>query len=138
MDPLTKTYISFGLVVLAIFEFWAAMQIFGRAGKPGPHARLVLRLHRIAGYIFLVYFAWISWACLDLMERLAEAGKGIDARGTIHGALAILLFLILILKLSFVRIYKKYRPYAPLLGIILAIGTLALWGIAGMMFFFLV
>jgi hypothetical protein len=138
MDPLTKTYISFGLVVLALFEFWAAMQVFGRAGKPGPHTRSFLRLHRIVGYVFLVYFAWISWVCLDLMERLADAGKGLDARGTIHGALAIILFLVLLLKLSFARIYKKYRPYAPLLGIILAIGTLALWGIAGMMFLFLV
>ncbi|MFC1863351.1 hypothetical protein ACFL1Z_05290 [Thermodesulfobacteriota bacterium] len=132
MDPLTKTYVSFGLVILALFEFWAAMQVFGGAGKPGPHTRLFLRLHRIVGYIFLIYFAWISWVCLDLMQRLA------DARGTIHGALAILLFLVLLLKLSFARIYKKYRPYAPLLGIILAIGTLALWGIAGMMFLFLV
>jgi hypothetical protein len=138
MDPLTKTYISSGLVLFALFEFWAAMTVFGTAGKPGPNARLWIRLHRIAGYVFLIYFAWISWVCLDLMERLANAGRNLDARGAIHGSLAIMLFLVLLLKISFIRMYKKYRAYVPLLGIVVAIGTLALWGIAGLMFLFIV
>ena len=138
MDPLTKTYISSGLVFFALFEFWIAMTVFGTSGKPGPHARLWIRLHRIAGYIFLFYFIWISWVCLDLMERLADAGRNLDARGTIHGSLAIMLFLILLLKISFIRMYSKYRTYAPLLGIVVAIGTLTLWGIAGLMFLFIV
>ena len=63
MDPVTKTYVALGLVFLALFEFWAAMGIFGKKGKPSPRARLILRLHRIGGYIFLVYFIWISWIC---------------------------------------------------------------------------
>ncbi len=138
MDPLTKTYVSLGLVFLALFEFWAAMRIFGTTGKPGPHARLIIRLHRIVGYIFLVYFVWISWVCLDLMQRLADAGKALDARGAIHGSLATILLTVLFLKLSFIRFYRKYRPYVPLLGLILATGTLALWVIAGLMFLFLV
>ena len=138
MDPLTKTYVSSGLVVFATFEFWAAMSVFGTTGKPGAHARLFIRLHRIAGYVFLVYFAWISWVCLDLMERLADAGRGLDSRGAIHGSLAITLFLLLLLKISFARLYRKYRPYVPLLGIIVAVGTLVLWGIAGLMFLFIV
>lgn len=138
MDPLTKTYISSGLVVFAIFLFWTAMSVFGTTGKPGPHARLMVGLHRIAGYIFLFYFVWISWVCLDLMERLADAGRNLDSRGTIHGSLAIILFIVLLLKISFIRMYKKYKPYAPLLGIIVATGTIALWGIAGLMFLFIV
>jgi hypothetical protein len=138
MDPLTKTYVSLGLVVLALFEFWAAMSVFGKKDKPGPHARTILRLHRIGGYVFLVYFIWISWICLDLMGRLAEAGRGIDARGTVHGTLALMLLMILLLKLSFVRVYQKFRSHAPLMGIILSAGTLTLWGIAGLVFLFLV
>ena len=72
------------------------------------------------------------------MDRLGAAGKGPDARAAIHGSLAIALFLLLLLKLSFVRLYRKFRPYAPLLGIILAVGTLTLWGIAGLMFLILI
>lgn len=138
MDPITKTYVSLGLVVLAFFEFWTAMKVFGTTGKAGPHARMILRLHRIGGYVFLVYFIWISWVCLDLMGRLAEAGKSVDARGAVHGTLALALLMMLLLKLSFIRFYRKYRPYVPLVGLILVPGTLTLWGIAGLAFLFLV
>ena len=138
MDPITKTYVSSGLVVFAVFEFWAAMSVFGTTGKPGPNARLFIRLHRIFGYVFLFYFIWISWVCLDLMERLADAGRNLDARATIHGSLATILFFILLLKISFIRMYKKYRTYVPLLGMIVAAGTVALWVIAGLWFLFIV
>jgi hypothetical protein len=138
MDPITKTYVSSGLVAFALFEFWAAMGVFGTTGKPGPNARLFLRLHRILGYIFLIYFVWISWVCLDLMERLADAGRELDSRAAIHASLAIIIFMALLLKISFIRSYKKYRPYVPLLGIIVAAGTIALWCIAGLMFLFIV
>jgi hypothetical protein len=134
MDPLTKTYFALGLVFLALFEFWAAMRVFGKKGNPSRHARLILRLHRIGGYLFLVYFIWVSWVCVDLMARLAQAGKALDVRGFFHGFFAMALFGILLLKLSFIRLYRNYRPYVPLLGIIVSIGTLVLWGIAGWMY----
>ncbi len=137
MDPLTKSYVSLGLVVLALFEFWAAMKIFGRKGPAGKSVRLVLRLHRIAGYVFLFYFVWISWICVDLMDRLAAAGGKLDSRAVIHATLAMSLFGILLLKLSFIRLYRNYRPYVPLLGILLVVGTLVLWGLAGWMFLIL-
>jgi len=137
MDPLTKTYVSFGLVVLAGFEFWAAMGVFGKKGPPGKSARLILRLHRIGGYLFLAYFVWISFVCLDLMNRLAEAGKTPDARAMIHATLALVLLVVLLLKISFVRIYQKYRPYVPLMGLVMTGGTLVLWLLAGYMFLWL-
>jgi hypothetical protein len=137
MDPLTKTYVSVGLVVLALFEFWAAMKIFGNKGGAGKSARLVMRLHRVAGYVFLFYFVWISWICVDLMDRLTQAGGTLDSRAVIHATLAMILFGVLLLKLSFIRLYRNYRPYVPLLGIVLVVGTLVLWGLAGWMFLIL-
>jgi hypothetical protein len=58
----------------------------------------------------------------------------LDLRGVFHGFLAITLFGILLLKVGFVRLYCTYRPYVPLLGFVLVIGTLVLWSIAGLMF----
>ena len=137
MDPLTKTYISLGLVFLALFEFWTAMQVFGK-GKPDSRSRLLLRLHRVGGYVFLVYFAWISWVCVNMMGRLTAAGGyHLDVRGFYHGFLAITLFVLLVLKISFVRIYGKFRVHARVIGIILAVGTVVLWLIAGWMFLIL-
>ena len=138
MTPVAKTYVAFGLVILALFEFFTAMRVFGRTG-PKTRARLSMRLHRGFGYVFVVYFAWISWVCFDMMERLSTAGGySLDARGVWHGALAFTLFGILLLKISFARSFGKYRPYAPLLGMILVVGTFVLWGVAGWMFLWLV
>ncbi len=133
IEPLTKTYISFGLVILALFEFWAAMQIFGKS-PPSASAALIMRLHRIFGYVFLVYFIWISGVCVDMMGRLSQEGKHLDFRGFFHGFLALSLLTLLVLKLSFIRIYQNFRSYAQSLGMILAAGTIVLWGIAGWMF----
>ncbi|MDD3619989.1 MAG: DUF6529 family protein [Desulfobulbaceae bacterium] len=138
ITPTTKTYLAFVLVVLSLFEFLTAMKLFG---SKGPHAgaMTIMRLHRVMGYVFGVYFAFISWICLDLMARLATAGNyQLDARGALHGLLAFTLFGTLLLKISFIRVYRNYRPYVPLLGIIVAVGTVVLWCFAGWMFLFLV
>ncbi len=136
MNPLTKTYVSIGLMLIAMFEFWSAMEVFGKK-PPSPKSKVFLRLHRIFGYFFLVYWVWISWVCFNLMSRLAEAGEPLNNRGLLHGALAIALFMILIFKIFFVRSYRQYRPAVPAMGIILVGGTFVVWGIAGLMFIIL-
>lgn len=138
MTPTTKTYLSFGLVLIALFEYATAMGMFGRKG-PKPHVKLTMKLHRALGYVFFFYFAWITWICLDMMERLTTAGGyHLDARGAGHGALAIALMVIWGIKVSFVRFYPEFRPHVKLLGILLSAGTVVLWGVAGWMFLWLV
>jgi len=137
MTPVTKTYLSFGLVVLAVVEFTTAMRLFGRKG-PKAYAKETMRAHRILGYLFFAYFAWISWVCLDMMARLGAVGYVMDARAALHGALALALLAIWALKVSFVRFYPEFRPYVRLLGLVLSLGTLVLWGVAGWMFLWLV
>ena len=134
MNPITKTYLSLVLVFLASCEFGSAMRIFGDKRSPSRHARLLMRLHRIGGYLFLVFFAYISWVCVEMMDRLAETGKQFDARAFIHGFFAMCLFAVLLLKISFIRLYRNYQPYVPALGIALSLGTLVLWGFAGWLF----
>lgn len=135
MHALTKTYISFGLVILALFEFWTAMSVFGDKKERAKNPKLLLNIHRITGYLFAAYFIWISWVCVDLMEKLYAAGNyALDARNLSHAALAIALVIILGLKVAFIRRYRNYRPYVPLLGVILVSGTLLLWAISGWMY----
>jgi hypothetical protein len=91
-------------------------------------------MHRIGGYVFLVYFIWISWVCIDMMDRLAKIGTPLDARAVLHTVLAMSLFVLLLMKISFVRFYRKYQPNVPILGMVLSGGTLVLWGVAGWIF----
>jgi len=135
LHALTKTWISFGLVALALFEFWTAMSVFGDKNERASNPKLLLNLHRAAGYVFGVFFIWISWLCVDLMQKLYAAGNyALDTRNFWHGTLAITIIIILALKIVFIRRYRNFRPYVPLLGIILVAGTVLLWGISGWMY----
>ena len=68
---------------------------------------------------------------------MTDAGVTLDSRAVIHATLAMTLFGILLLKISFIRMYRNYRPYVPMLGICVVVGTLVLWGLAGWMFLIL-
>jgi hypothetical protein len=135
----TKTYVTLGLVVLALFEFFTAMYCFGLKGAK-KHLRWMLRLHRIGGYVFLVYWIWPMWVGLGLLGRLSEKSaefpEGLDwtfdGPRFFHAFLGVVVFLLLLLKIGFVRLYPNYRQQARPLGIVIAVTSVTVWIIAGL------
>lgn len=139
MNPFTKTWLSLGLVLLALFEFWSAMQVFG-VKRSGPYkaTRSVMFLHRAFGYLFLVGWLLLMFVGLDMYEHHHQAGNyTLNARTFSHVFLAMLVLVLLLLKISFVRLYQKLRRYAAVLGIAATVLTLVLWGIVGLLFIFM-
>jgi len=129
---LTKTYVTLGLVALTLFEFVTAMHLFGRKGAK-KHTKLILTLHRVGGYVFLVYWLWPMLVGLDLLSRLSQYGNGwrFDGPRFYHAFLGVTVFILLLLKIVFVRFYQNFRPQARLLGILISAGALVTWLIAG-------
>ena len=114
----SKTYITLGLVLLALFQFWSAMYVFGRKGsKPG--AKWVLRLHLIGGYAFVIYWLWPIWIGLGLLERHSQMGTGwsMNSRVFHHAMFGVVVLLLLLLKISFVRVWVNFRRHATILTI---------------------
>lgn len=132
VSVLTKTYVTSGLAVLALFEFITAMYLFGHKG-PKAHARLVLNIHRIAGYVFLVYWLWPIAVGTDLLARLSRYSDGwrFDGPRFFHAMLGITVLIMLLLKIVFVRFYQNFRTWARLLGILISTGAILTWLIAG-------
>lgn len=128
----TKTYVTVGLVFLALFEFCTAMYLFGRKGRKAG-AKWVLRLHRWGGYAFLLYWLWPMIVGLDLLGRLSryDTGWTFDGPRFYHAFLGVVVFLLLLLKISFVRLYPQYRQQARPLGILITLGAITTWIIAG-------
>jgi hypothetical protein len=138
VSVLTKTYVTIGLVVLALFEFITAMYVYGRKGDKA-HPKLVLMLHRIGGYIFLVYWIWPMVVGADLLGRLSryEDGWQFDGPRFYHAFLGVAVFVMLLLKITFVRFYTNFRQSARLLGILISIGAVITWIIAGAFWLFM-
>jgi len=132
VSVLTKTYVTFGLVILALFEFITAMYVFGRKGDKA-HAKLLLNLHRIGGYVFAVYWLWPMLVGADLLGRLSryEDGWQFDGPRFYHAFLGVTVFAMLVLKIVFVRFYTNFRTWARTLGILIAAGAVITWLIAG-------
>jgi hypothetical protein len=132
VSVLTKTYVTLGLVVLTLFEFITAMYVFGRKGDKS-HAKLVLSLHRICGYVFAVYWLWPIIVGADLLGRLSryEDGWQFDGPRFYHAFLGVTVFTMLVLKIVFVRFYTNFRPWARPLGILISAGAVITWLIAG-------
>jgi len=131
VSVLTKTYVTFGLVVLALFEFVTAMYVFGRKGDKS-YAKLVLTVHRVGGYIFGVYWLWPMLVGADLLARLSlQEGWRFDGPRFFHAFLGVTVFVLLVLKIVFVRFYSNFRPLARPLGILISAVAVIIWLISG-------
>jgi len=132
VSVLTKTYVTLGLVVLALFEFITAMYVFGKKGAK-PHTKTMMSMHRIGGYVFLIFWLWPILVGLDLLGRLSRYSDGwqFDGPRFYHAFLGVTVLVLLILKIAFVRFYPNFRPSARWLGIIISVAAIITWLIAG-------
>jgi hypothetical protein len=133
VSVLTKTYVTLGLVALALFEFITAMYVFGKKGNK-PHSGIMLTLHRVGGYVFLVYWLWPMVVGANLLGRLSRYTDDwqFDGPRFYHAFLGITVFIVLLLKIVFVRFYPNFKTSARLLGIMISTGAIITWLIAGL------
>lgn len=79
-----------------------------------------------------MWFLWLVWIGVGLLQRMSQGGiREFTGRLFYHALLAVVVFLVLLLKIAFVRIYTNYRQQARLLGFLITIGTLTILLIAG-------
>ena len=132
VSVLTKTHVTFLLVLLALFEFITAMYVFGRKGAK-KHTKLMMTLHRWGGYLFLVCWLWPIIVGADLLGRLSRYSDDwqFDGPRFYHAFLGVTVLVMLLLKIAFVRFYPNFRQSARLLGILISAGAVITWLIAG-------
>ncbi|MHC4521512.1 MAG: hypothetical protein ACYTAS_23205 [Planctomycetota bacterium] len=132
VSVLTKTHVTFLLVLLALFEFVTAMYVYGRKGSK-PYGKLMMRLHRWGGYLFLIFWLWPIIVGADLLGRLSRYSDGwqFDGPRFYHAFLGVTVLVMLLLKIAFIRFYPNFRHSARLLGILISSGAIVTWLIAG-------
>lgn len=139
VSVLTKTYVTLGLVGLAVFEFWTAMYVFGDKG-PKRFGIWAMRLHRVGGYLFLAYWIWPMVVGLTLLGQLSEQNaqfpEGLkwqfDGPRFYHAMLGVGVFLLLLLKIGFVRVWPVFRAEAKWMGLVMAATAVVIWIISGL------
>ena len=133
MGVIAKTWLSLVMILLGMLEFWLAMKVFGKK-PPSPKAKTLLKLHRILGYVFLAYLMAIMIIGFVLFDIFSQLGMEFSSRVIIHIALAMIVFILLVLKIIFIRAYRQYRPIVPALGVMVVGGSVFVWMIAGLLY----
>ncbi|MDH5715853.1 MAG: cytochrome c, partial [Candidatus Aminicenantes bacterium] len=93
------------------------LALMGRAERK-ISATFLRRMHKGAGAVFLILLLVISYFCV---RYWAVMGDQLSVRAVIHIVLSILLFIVLVLKISIVQFYKEFLRYVPVMGMIVFI-----------------
>jgi mono/diheme cytochrome c family protein len=121
---LLKSLLSFFVIILTCVAMFTMFEVFGRQEKKYNVASLK-KIHRINGYIFLFFFLFVSYLCIDF---IVNTKADLPPRSAIHATLGLAIFILLFLKIIFVRFYKLYYNKVQVQGLLIAVLTFGLVG----------
>jgi cytochrome c2 len=128
---LLKSILSIALVLSAFVAMITMFEIFGRETRKYD-MKILKKVHRLNGMIYVLSFAIISYFCLDYIQATKVE---LSARASMHSALAIAVLSILLVKILFVKVYKNFYGQAKALGLTVVILTFVMAGISGGYYF---
>jgi hypothetical protein len=99
-------------------------EVFGRAEKKYNIDKL-RKFHRLDGKLYFILYVLIAYLCLSFIYRTETEPS---PRATFHGVFALSVLVLLLLKVSFVRIYRQFYGYVKTIGILIALLTFGMIG----------
>src|SRR3990172_5569202 len=116
---LLKSLLSLLLLLLTFIQMFTMFGVFGRAEKKYNIDKL-RKFHRLDGKLYFIFYVLIAYLCLNFIYRTETE---LSPRATFHGVFALSVLVLLLLKVSFVRIYRQFYGYVKTIGILIALLT---------------
>lgn len=123
---LTKSLLSLVVLVMTGIALVTMFEALGRR-ESRFDVEMLKRVHRINGLLLGILSAVIAVLCL---QYLAATKAEPSARAVFHSAFALTVFVLLFLKVSFVRYYRQFYPRAQTTGLLLAVFVLLTLGMS--------
>ena len=112
-----KSLVSLFFIFVAFVQAISMLTLMGRTETERKVSPVLLKkIHRWSGIAFIVLFLGLSYFCI---KYVAFVGDNLSVRAVFHGVLALILFAVLLLKLSIVKFYRQFIKFAPTLGMTL-------------------
>lgn len=124
---LVKNIIGILFLIAGIVAVVTMLTIMGKQEHKIPAPKL-RKFHKTAGRVFFVLM--LVNAVLGI-KYWGEAGDQLSTRGVLHAILAIGLVIILLLKISIIKIFKNFLRMAPTLGMIIFCMAFVVYFISG-------
>lgn len=124
---ITKTIISWLFLIAGFMAVTTMLTIMGKQEKKTPASKL-RNLHKFFGMTFLLLM--LVNAGLGTYYW-AQAGDSLSTRAVLHAVFGLSLVIILLLKLSIVKVYMNFLRFAPTLGILIFCLGFVVFAISG-------
>jgi len=122
-----KTIIGWLFLIAGLVAVATMLTIMGKQEKKTPASKL-RKYHKFFGMTFL--FLMLVNAGLGI-HYWAQAGDSLSTRAVLHAVFGLSLVIILLLKLSIVKIYMNFLRYAPTLGMLVFCLGFVVFAISG-------
>lgn len=119
---LLKTVGASLVFLLAGFQVLLAAQLFGRVKFSWMTRQTAGRLHRVNGRVTLVLAVVVALFCI-----VGPAGATSPTRVALHSIFGSLVFALLALKFTLLRIVRRGRKFMPLIGSAVFLTFGAIW-----------
>jgi len=110
-----KTILGTAFLAAALTSFLSMMTLMGKPEKKTDPAKLK-KIHRAAGIVIGILLVPLIYLGARF---LVQMGDVMPIRAGFHVVLAIAFVVLLILKITIVRVYRNFLKYAPALGMII-------------------
>lgn len=121
-----KSILAGILLAAGLCAALAMLISMGRPEKKAGSASL-RKVHRTAGYVFLLLLLVLSVLGLDIF---AASGDALSIRAVLHAVLALFLLFVFLLKIGLVRYFKLFLRYVPGLGLAVLVLTLVVFSVS--------
>ena len=128
---LLKSILSIALVLSAFVAMFTMFEAFGRETQKYD-MKVLKKIHKLNGMFYVLLFAIISYFCLDYIRATKVE---LSVRAVFHSELAIAVLSILLVKILFVKKYRKFYAQAKALGLAVVLLTLSMAGMSGGYYF---
>ncbi|MBZ0156047.1 MAG: cytochrome c [Alphaproteobacteria bacterium] len=128
---LLKSLLSVLIVLSALVGMYTAFEIFGRAERK-LSIDLLKKMHRVNGVIFFLLYLLISYFCI---RSLVLSKMELSPRGNFHAVLSLAVFILFLLKIWYLEVYRKYYSQAQTAGLLIALFTFGMFGTSGAYYF---
>jgi mono/diheme cytochrome c family protein len=121
-----KSILSVLLLLPAGYGMYTMFTVFGR-NPDADRATLLKGRHRTAGYLYVVFLLSVTYLCVGFsMAARTEPSP----RAALHILLALSIAALLLVKVLFVRLFRRFYEQAKAIGAAIGIMSLVLVGIS--------
>ncbi len=122
-----KSLLSLVIVFSALVAMFTMFEVFGRLEKRFNSEKLK-KIHKLNGIFFIALSVAIACVCLEfIVKTKAEPSP----RAAFHAVFALAVFVLLMLKIAFVRFYRQFYGKVQTLGLLIALLTFGMVATSG-------